>query len=132
MRQYHSLKKNVLLLIALLKELIIRRAIASPGSSAGSLQEPYFEMKSRDEGRSAAYMAWCHATVTNKSIIHCARVPMPRAITSPLPPRLTAVTCPCSLTRQFQTTKMLRSIICGNKQYLYENSSDKPAMQQSW
>lgn len=72
MRQYHSLKKNVLILISLLKELIIRRAIASPGSSAGSLQEPYFEMKSRNEGRSAAYVAWCHATETNKSIIHCA------------------------------------------------------------
>ena len=55
-------QKNVQVLIALLKEHSIKKIIASPGSAnspfVGSLQQdPYFEMYSSVDERSAAYMA---------------------------------------------------------------------------
>ena len=62
MEQYYSNERNVQILIALLKAHGIKRVIASPGSTnvtfVGSLQQdPYFEMYSCVDERSAAYMA---------------------------------------------------------------------------
>ena len=62
MEQYYTNERNVQILIALLKEHGIKRVIASPGSTnvtfVGSLQQdPYFEMYSCVDERSAAYMA---------------------------------------------------------------------------
>lgn len=58
----YSIEKNVQLIVALLKEHGIKRVIASPGSTnvclVASLQsDPYFEMYSSVDERSAAYLA---------------------------------------------------------------------------
>ena len=62
MEQYYSDEKNVQILIALLKAHGVKRVIASPGSTnvtfVGSIQQdPYFEIYSCVDERSAAYMA---------------------------------------------------------------------------
>lgn len=74
MRQYYTDEKNVLILIALLKEFGIKRVIASPGSTnvtfVGSLQyDPYFEMYSCVDERSAAYMACGLAAETQEPVV---------------------------------------------------------------
>lgn len=62
MEQYYTDERNVQILIALLKEHGIKRVVASPGSTnvtfVGSIQQdPYFEIYSCVDERSAAYMA---------------------------------------------------------------------------
>ena len=62
MEQYYSDEKNVQILIALLKAHGVKRIIASPGSTnvtfVGSIQQdPFFEIFSCVDERSAAYMA---------------------------------------------------------------------------
>lgn len=62
MEQYYSDEKNVQILISLLKQHGIKRIIASPGSTnvtfVGSVQQdPFFEIYSCVDERSAAYMA---------------------------------------------------------------------------
>ncbi len=62
MEQYYTDERNVQILIALMKEHGIKRVIASPGSTnvtfVGSIQQdPYFEIYSCVDERSAAYMA---------------------------------------------------------------------------
>ena len=60
---HYSDEKNILLMVALLKAHNIRRVIASPGTTnitfIGSLMhDPFFEMYSSVDERSAAYIAW--------------------------------------------------------------------------
>ncbi len=62
MEQYYTDERNVQILIALLKEHNIKRIVASPGSTnvtfVGSVQQdPFFEIYSCVDERSAAYMA---------------------------------------------------------------------------
>ena len=62
MEQYYSDEKNVQILIALMKAHGVKRIVASPGSTnvtfVGSVQQdPYFEIYSCVDERSAAYMA---------------------------------------------------------------------------
>ena len=62
MQMYYTYEKNILVLIALLKAHGIRKVVASPGTTnlsfVGSLQnDPYFEMYSCVDERSAAYIA---------------------------------------------------------------------------
>lgn len=62
MEQYYSDEKNVQILVALLKAHGIKRVVASPGSTnitfVGSIQQdPFFEIYSCVDERSAAYMA---------------------------------------------------------------------------
>ena len=57
----YSEERNVQILLALLKENCIKRVVASPGSTnvcfVGSIQsDPYFEVYSCVDERSAAYM----------------------------------------------------------------------------
>ena len=59
---HYSDEKNILLMVALLKAHNIRRVIASPGTTnitfIGSLMhDPFFEMYSSVDERSAAYIA---------------------------------------------------------------------------
>lgn len=73
MEQYYSDEKNVQILIALMKSHGIRRIIASPGSTnvtfVGSVQQdPYFELYSCVDERSAAYMACGMAAETGEPI----------------------------------------------------------------
>ena len=74
MEQYYSSERNVQILIALLKEHGIKRVIASPGSTnvtfVGSLQQdPYFEMYSCVDERSAAYMACGMAAESGEPVV---------------------------------------------------------------
>lgn len=62
MEQYYTDERNVQILISLLKEHGIKRVVASPGSTnvtfVGSIQQdPFFEIYSCVDERSAAYMA---------------------------------------------------------------------------
>ena len=62
MEQYYTNERNVQILISLLKEHGIKRVIASPGSTnvtfvASLQQDPFFEIYSCVDERSAAYMA---------------------------------------------------------------------------
>lgn len=62
MEQYYTSERNVQIVIALLKEHGIKRIVASPGSTnvtfVGSVQQdPFFEIYSCVDERSAAYMA---------------------------------------------------------------------------
>ena len=59
---HYSKEKNVQIIISLLKQYGIRKVIASPGSTnismvASMQQDPFFEMYSSVDERSAAYMA---------------------------------------------------------------------------
>ncbi len=61
-QKYYTAEKNVQVVVALLKEYGIRRVIASPGTTnltfVASLQhDPFFQVYSAPEERSAAYMA---------------------------------------------------------------------------
>lgn len=60
--QYYSSERNIQIVVALLKEYGIRKVIASPGTTnltfvASIQQDPFFEIYSAPEERSAAYMA---------------------------------------------------------------------------
>ncbi len=62
MKKYYTDEKNALIVIALLKANGIRKVVASPGATnvtlVGSMQnDPYFEVYSSVDERSAAYMA---------------------------------------------------------------------------
>ena len=74
MEQYYTDERNVQILISLLKEHGIKRVVASPGSTnvtfVGSLQQdPYFEMYSCVDERSAAYMAVGMAAETGEPVV---------------------------------------------------------------
>ena len=74
MEQYYTNERNVQLLIGLLKAHGIKRIVASPGSTnvtiVGSLQQdPYFEMYSCVDERSAAYMAVGIASETGEPVM---------------------------------------------------------------
>ena len=62
MRNYYSAERNVQMVLYLLKAYNIRKVVASPGATnvtlvASMQQDPYFEMYSCVDERSAAYMA---------------------------------------------------------------------------
>lgn len=74
MAKYYSDEKNVQLIIALLKEYGIRKIIASPGTTnmafVGSIQhDPYFEIYSSVDERSAAYMACGLASESGEPVV---------------------------------------------------------------
>lgn len=74
MDKHYSVEKNVQILLALLKANGIKRVIASPGSTnvciVGSMQnDPYFEMYSCVDERSAAYMACGMARETGEPVV---------------------------------------------------------------
>lgn len=74
MEQYYSDEKNVQILISLLKQHGIKRIIASPGSTnvtfvGSAQQDPYFEMYSCVDERSAAYMACGMAAESNEPVV---------------------------------------------------------------
>lgn len=67
-------EKNILILLAYLKKLGIRRIVASPGTTnysfVGSLQsDPYFEMYSSVDERSAAYIACGLAAQSGEPVV---------------------------------------------------------------
>ena len=62
MEYHYTAEKNIQILISLMKAHGVRKIIASPGSTnitfvASLKQDPYFEMYSAPDERSAAYMA---------------------------------------------------------------------------
>ena len=64
MKQFYTSERNVQILISLLKQYGIKKVVASPGSTnvtfVGSIQQdPYFEIYSSVDERSAAYIACC-------------------------------------------------------------------------
>ena len=70
----YTIEKNVLILVSLLKEYGIRKVIVSPGTTnftfVGSLQnDPYFEIYSSVDERSAAYMACGMAAESGEPIV---------------------------------------------------------------
>ena len=71
---YYSNEKNVLILLSLLKANGIKRIIASPGATnfcfVGSIQnDPYFEIYSCVDERSAAYMACGLASESGEPVV---------------------------------------------------------------
>lgn len=73
-QKFYANERNVLLLLALLKAHGIKRIIASPGTTnlsfVASLQsDPFFEMYSCVDERSAAYMAVGMASETNEPVV---------------------------------------------------------------
>ena len=74
MRIHYSAEKNVQILIALLKALKIRKVIASPGSTnicfvASVQNDPFFEIYSCVDERSAAYMACGIAAESGEPVV---------------------------------------------------------------
>lgn len=74
MSKYYTDEKNVQVVISLLKEHGIRKIIASPGATnvtfVGSvMHDPYFEIYSSVDERSAAYMACGLAAESNEPIV---------------------------------------------------------------
>ena len=74
MTKYYTDEKNVQIVIALLKGHGIRKVIASPGTAnsplTASLQiDPYFEMYSSVDERSAAYMACGLSTESGEPVV---------------------------------------------------------------
>lgn len=74
MEWFYSEEKNVQVLLALLKAHNIKRVIASPGSTnvcivASMQSDPYFEMYSCVDERSAAYMACGIAEETGEPVV---------------------------------------------------------------
>lgn len=74
MSKYFTDEKNVLVLLALLKEHGIRKVIASPGTTnialvASMQRDPYFEMYSSVDERSAAYLACGLAAESGEPIV---------------------------------------------------------------
>ena len=74
MEQYYTNEQNVQILIALLKEHGIRQVVASPGSTnvtfVGSIQQdPWFDIYSCVDERSAAYMACGMAAESGEPVV---------------------------------------------------------------
>ncbi len=74
MNFHYSAEPSVLMVLALFKEYGIKRVIASPGAInipvvASMQQDPYFEMKSCVDERSAAYMACGWAEETGEPVV---------------------------------------------------------------
>ena len=74
MAKYYTDEKNAQIVVALLKEHGIRKVIASPGTTnmplvASMQNDPFFEMYSSVDERSAAYMACGLAYETGESIV---------------------------------------------------------------
>ncbi|MDE6035220.1 MAG: 2-succinyl-5-enolpyruvyl-6-hydroxy-3-cyclohexene-1-carboxylate synthase [Ruminococcus sp.] len=74
MKTYYSVEKNVQILIALLKAHKIRKIVASPGSTnicfvASVQNDPYFEMYSCVDERSAGYMACGIAAESGEPVV---------------------------------------------------------------
>lgn len=74
MKKYYTNEKNVQILIALLKEHGIRKVIASPGATnvalVGSMQhDPFFEIYSSVDERSAAYIACGLAAESGEPVV---------------------------------------------------------------
>ena len=74
MKKYYTNEKNAQIVLSLLKAHGIRRVIASPGTTnmalVGSMQQdPYFEMYSAVDERSAAYMACGLAAETSEPVV---------------------------------------------------------------
>jgi len=73
-RKYYTKERNVQIVISLLKANGIKRIIASPGTTnmtfVGSIQQdPYFEIYSSVDERSAAYLACGMAAETNEPVV---------------------------------------------------------------
>lgn len=73
MKTYYSVEKNVLILISLLKTHGIKKIIVSPGTTnvcfvASVQQDPYFDIYSCVDERSAAYMACGMAAESNEVV----------------------------------------------------------------
>lgn len=71
---HYSKEKNVQIIISLLKQYGIRKVIASPGSTnismvASMQQDPFFEMYSSVDERSAAYMACGMAAESGEPVV---------------------------------------------------------------
>lgn len=74
MRTYYTAEKNIQILISLLKQKGIKRVIASPGMTnvsfvASIQQDPFFEIFSCVDERSAAYMACGMAAETKEPVV---------------------------------------------------------------
>ena len=74
MTKYYSVEKNVQIIIALLKEHGIKKVIASPGTKNMTLvismqNDPYFEIYSSVDERSAAYMACGLSAETGEPVV---------------------------------------------------------------
>lgn len=73
-QKYYTVERNVQIMIALLKEHGIKRVIASPGTTnmtfVGSIQQdPWFEIYSSVDERSAAYLACGMAAETGEPVV---------------------------------------------------------------
>ena len=73
-QKYYTIERNVQIMIALLKEHGIKRVIASPGTTnmtfVGSIQQdPWFEIYSSVDERSAAYLACGMAAETGEPVV---------------------------------------------------------------
>lgn len=74
MKKYYTDEKNALITVALLKKHGIKRVIASPGTTnmalvASMQHDPFFEMYSSVDERSAAYIACGLAEETNEPVV---------------------------------------------------------------
>lgn len=74
MKKYYTSEKNVQIILAILKAHGIRKVIASPGTQNMSLvvsmqNDPYFEMYSSVDERSAAYMACGLASESREPVV---------------------------------------------------------------
>lgn len=99
MEQYYTDERNVQILIALLKAHGIKQVIASPGSAnvtfVGSLQQdPWFEMYSCVDERSAAYMACGMAAESGEPVVLSCTEQRHRVIISRHLQKLSTVNCP--------------------------------------
>lgn len=74
MDKYYTSERNVQIVLALLKAHGIRKVIASPGTTnitlvASMQQDPFFEMYSSVDERSAAYMACGLAAESGEPVV---------------------------------------------------------------
>ena len=74
MKHYYTTEKNIQILITLLKAHGIKRIVASPGATnitfvASVQQDPYFEIYSCVDERSAAYMACGMAPESGEPVV---------------------------------------------------------------
>lgn len=73
-RKYYSSERSVQILISLLKQHNIRKIVASPGATnvtfvASMMQDPWFEMYSSVDERSAAYIACGMAAESGEVVV---------------------------------------------------------------
>lgn len=74
MKHYYSNEKSILILISLLKQHGIKKVIASPGTTnltfvASIQQDPWFEIYSSADERSAAYIACGMAAESGEPVV---------------------------------------------------------------